>query len=175
MWMRRTGVISVLSTGSGYATPRVVVPVLGVTQILAWGSSYYLPAVLAAPIMRDTGWPLPWVVGGLSLGLFIAGVISPLIGRRIHHLGGRPVLATSAGLLASGLIGLALAPNLPSFFLAWCLIGLGMSAGLYDAAFSTLGQLYGRRARHHIGTLTLFGGFASTLCWPLSAFLLAHL
>jgi MFS family permease len=175
MWMRRTGLINLINNGTGFATPRVVVPVLGITQILAWGSSYYLPAVLATPIARDTGWPLAWVVGGLSLGLFIAGVTSPWIGRRIHHLGGRPVLATGAGLLASGLCGLALAPNLPCFFLAWCLIGLGMGSGLYDPAFSTLGQLYGQRARHHIGTLTLFGGFASTLCWPLSAFLLAHL
>ena len=46
-----------------------------------------------------------------------------------------------------------------------------MSAGLYDAAFSTLGGIYGSQSRSAITSVTLFGGFASTVCWPLSAFL----
>ena len=86
----------------------VIISALGVTQIFAWGTSYYLPAVLAAPIVADTGWSLAWVVGGLSLGLLTAGVISPWVGRAIALRGGRPVLAVSAGLLAIGLLALAL-------------------------------------------------------------------
>ncbi|WP_374652149.1 MFS transporter [Dongia sp.] len=156
-------------------SPRLVVPVLGVTQILAWGSSYYLPAVLAQPIAADTGWSLPWIVGGLSLGLLTAGLAAPFIGRKIRQHGGRPVLAASALLLAGGLLGLSLAPNLGIFLLAWLAIGLGMGAGLYDPAFSTLGHIYGQGARPLIAGLTLFGGFASTACWPLSAFLAGEL
>ena len=153
----------------------VIISVLGVTQIFAWGSSYYLPAVLAKPIASDTGWSLSWVVGGLSLGLLIAGLVSPRVGRAIARRGGRPVLAVSAALLAAGLSALALAQSLPAFLIAWSLIGLGMGAGLYDPAFATLGRLYGHGGRSAITTLTLFGGFASTVCWPLSAFLDAHL
>ena len=145
------------------------------TQIFAWGSSYYLPAVLAKPIASDTGWSLSWVVGGLSLGLLIAGLVSPWVGRPIARRGGRPVLAVSAALLAAGLSTLALAHSLPAFLIAWSLIGIGMGAGLYDPAFATLGRLYGHSGRSAITTLTLFGGFASTVCWPLSAFLEAHL
>ena len=153
----------------------VIISVLGVTQIFAWGSSYYLPAVLAKPIAADTGWSLSWVVGGLSLGLLIAGLVSPWVGRAIAHRGGRPVLAVSAGLLAAGLFALALAHSLPAFLIAWMLVGLGMGAGLYDPAFATLGRLYGHQGRSAITTLTLFGGFASTVCWPLSAFLDAYI
>ena len=149
----------------------VVVTALGIVQILAWGSSYYLLAVLAAPIARDTGWSLAWIVGALSLGLLVEGLVAPLVGDAIERYGGRPVLAASALLLAAGLAILALAPNLPVFVVAWLVIGLGMGAGLYDAAFSTLGRLYGMEARRLITYLTLFGGFASTICWPLSAFL----
>ncbi len=149
--------------------PRIVVSALGITQILAWGSSYYLPAVLAQPVARDTGWSLPWVVGGLSLGLLVAGLVSPLVGRQIHGRGGRPVLAASAVLLAAGQFSLAAAPQLAAFIAAWAVIGLGMGAGLYDAAFSTLGRLYGPAAHRRIAALTLFGGLASTACWPLSA------
>jgi len=156
-------------------SPGWVVTALGLTQILAWGSSYYLPAVLVTPIAADTGWSLTWVVAGLSLGLLTAGLASPLVGRQIHRHGGRPVLIASAVLIAAGQVALALSPSLPVFIAGWIVIGFGMSAGLYDAAFSTLGRLYGPAARHHITTLTLFGGLASTACWPLSAFLVSHL
>lgn len=151
-----------------------VITALGITQIFAWGTSYYLPAVLAAPIAADTGWSLTWVVGGLSLGLATAGLVSPLVGRAIARSGGRLVLAASPLLLAAGLLGLGLAHSLPVFLAAWLVLGCGMGAGLYDPAFATLGRLYGERARSAITTLTLFGGFASTVCWPLSAFLEAH-
>jgi MFS family permease len=122
----------------------------------------------------DTGWPLTWVVGGLSLGLVAAGLVSPRIGRAIHALGGRPVLAASSVLLAAGLAILALATNIRVFLGAWLVIGFGMGAGLYDAAFATIGRAYGSMARSAITTLTLWGGFASTVCWPLSAFLVEH-
>ena len=148
---------------------------LGLTQILAWGSSYYLPAVLARPIAADTGWPLPWVVGGLSLGLLVAGLASPRIGRIIERRGGREVMAASAVLLAAGLLMLALAPTLPLYVAAWLVIGLGMGSGLYDAAFATLGRQYGQAARSAISSLTLIAGFANTVAWPLSSFLLARL
>lgn len=144
---------------------------MGVTQILAWGSSYYLPAVLAAPIAKDTGWPLSGIVAGLSLGLLVAGLCAPFVGRTIQKNGGRPVLAASSCLLALGLAGLALSPSLLLFLAAWIVIGAGMSAGLYDAAFATAGRFYGQGARGSITALTLFGGFASTVCWPLSAYL----
>lgn len=153
---------------------RLVIPVLGVTQILAWGSSYYLLAVLAKPIASDTGWPPGWVVGGLSLGLLTAGLVSPRVGDSIQRHGGRPVLAVSAVLLSLGLAGVALAPVLPIYLGSWLVLGAGMGAGLYDAAFATLGWLYGQRARTPIATLTLFGGFASTACWPLSAMLVSE-
>ncbi|HMU49379.1 MAG TPA: MFS transporter [Geminicoccaceae bacterium] len=153
---------------------RILVPALGVTQILAWGSSYYLLAVLAAPIAADTGWSLAWVVGGLSIGLLAAGLVSPRVGGLIERHGGRNVLAASALLLAAGHSMLAMAWSLPVYVAAWVIMGLGMGAGLYDAAFATLGRIYGVAARGSIATLTLFGGLASTACWPLSALLVGH-
>lgn len=152
-----------------------VISALGVVEILAWGSSFYLPAVLAGPIATDTGWPLAWVVGGLSIGLLVAALASPRVGLAIHRHGGRPVLALAALLLAAGLAVIGLAPNLPVFLTGWLVIGLGMGCGLYDPAFATLGRLYGAEARPAITTLTLWGGFASTVCWPLSAFLVEQI
>jgi len=163
-----------VSAGSDRAPSRfTLIVALGLCQILMWGSTYYLLAVLAASIVVETGWSLGWVVGGISLGLLVAGVVSPRVGRIIAHRGGRPVLAFSSLITAFGLTGLALAPALPLYLTAWILIGIGMGAGLYDAVFAALGRLYGEQARSAITNLTLFGGFASTICWPLSAYLVA--
>jgi MFS family permease len=151
---------------------RIVIAALGTTQILAWGSSYYLLAVLGKPIAADTGWSLSIVVGGLSLGLLAGSFASPAIGRMIDARGGRPVLATSSLLLGVGLALLGSAHHLAVYAAAWLVLGIGMGGGLYDAAFATLGRAYGGEARSAIVSLTLWGGFASTVCWPLSAWLL---
>jgi len=142
---------------------------MGITQILAWGTTYYLPAVLATPIARETGWSITSVVGGLSWGMLVAGFSAPRIGRQIDRHGGRTVLMASSMLLALGMLAMGLAGNLAVYFLAWTLIGVAMSAGLYDAAFATLGRLFGEGARTSITGLTLLGGFASTIGWPVIA------
>lgn len=142
---------------------------MGITQILAWGSTYYLPAVLAAPIAQDTGWSITSVVGGLSWGMVVAGATSPAVGRYIDRHGGRVAMAVSSLLLAIGLAAMGLARSLEAYYFAWSLIGIAMAAGLYDAAFSTLGRLLGDGARTSITGLTLLGGFASTVGWPVIA------
>ena len=153
---------------------RIVIPALGIAQIFAWGSTFYLPAALAPLIATDTGWTYNSIVGGVSVGLLVAGLAAPRVGRLIAANGGRPVLAIGALLLAAGLIGIGTAANFAWYLAGWVVIGLGMSASLYDAAFSTLGRIYGARSRTALTSVTLFGGFASTVCWPLSAFLAAR-
>ena len=152
-----------------------LVAALGVVQIFAWGSTYYLLAVLADPIMQETGWSRLMVMAGLSMGLLVAGLAAMRTGRLILHHGGRPVMAGAMGLLALGLTVLATAANQTAYLLAWSLLGLAMGAGLYDAAFSTLARIHGIGARRAITQLTLWGGFASTVCWPLSALLVEWL
>ena len=154
---------------------RVVITALGIAQILAWGTSFYFPAVFAGPIVAETGWSLGLVVGGTSIGLLVAGLVSPQVGRFVDTHGGRPVLLASSLFYAAGLAGIGLAPALPIYLLAWVVLGLGMGTGLYDAVFAALGRLYGHEAREPITNLTLFGGFASTVCWPLSAFMIEHI
>jgi Major Facilitator Superfamily len=153
----------------------VVITALGIGQILAWGTSFYFPAVFAGPIVADTGWSLGIVVGGTSIGLLVAGLISPQVGHLIGGHGGRPVLLASSLFYAAGLVGIGLAPALPIYLLSWVVLGLGMGTGLYDAVFAALGRLYGHEARGPITNLTLFGGFSSTVCWPLSAFMIEHI
>jgi predicted MFS family arabinose efflux permease len=151
---------------------RWIVSALGVMQIFAWGSTFYLPAILAPSISEETGWPLVWIVGSLSIGLIVAGLVSPTVGNRIDKKGGRWVLTLSCALLSIGLVITGLSNSLWMYFAGWLILGIGMGSGLYDAAFATLAQIYGLKARSAITTLTLWGGFSSTVCWPLSAWML---
>lgn len=148
-----------------------VVSALGLVQIFSWGSSFYLLAVISDPLRAETGWSTGLVTGGISMGLLVSGLSAVVVGRLIEAFGGRKVMASGMGLLAAGLVTIALAQHPAVYLGAWVLMGMGMAAGLYDAAFATLGRIFGVQARAPITALTLWGGFASTVCWPLSAFL----
>jgi MFS family permease len=147
--------------------------VLGTTQTLAWASSYYLPAILADPISHDLKVPSIWFFGAFSAALLLAGLLGPRVGRTIDAFGGRAVLSVSNVLFAFGLALLGLSSSVWGMCAAWLVLGLGMGLGLYDAAFATLGRIYGVAARPSITGITLIAGFASTIGWPLSSWCLA--
>ena len=146
-----------------------IIVALGTTQTLAWASSYYLPAILADPIARDLGVSSNWIFAAFSASLVISAILGPRIGRQIDLVGGRSVLSISNLVLAAGLALLGLTYSIPVLLAAWLLLGIGMGAGLYDAAFGALGRIYGDAARRSITGITLFAGFASTVGWPLTA------
>jgi len=149
--------------------PLPLILALGTTQTLAWASSMYLPAILADPIARDLGVSSNWVFGAFSASLVLSALLGPRIGRQIDLVGGRSVLSLSNLVLALGLVLLGFATTIPVLVIAWLVLGVGMGAGLYDAAFAALGRIYGDAARRSITGITLIAGFASTVGWPLSA------
>lgn len=152
-------------------SPRRVVLALGTAQTVAWASSFYLPTLLAVPMARDLGITPPTVFAALSVALVIGALVSPWAGRRIDHGDGRSMLLGAWALFVAGLAALALAQGLWSLVLAWALLGLAMGCGLYDAAFAALVRLYGPAARRSISGITLIAGFASTVGWPLTAWM----
>ena len=146
-----------------------IILALGTTQTLAWASSYYLPAILADPIARDLGIAPNWIFAAFSASLVLSAILGPRVGRQIDLVGGRSVLCISNLTFAAGLALLGFTNSIPLLVLAWLVLGVGMGAGLYDAAFAALGRIYGDAARRSITGITLIAGFASTVGWPLSA------
>ncbi len=146
---------------------------LGVTQIVGWGTTMYAPAILATPVVADTGWARTEVFAAFSASLVLGALAARPAGRLIDRRGGRAALAAGSGLAGLGLAGAALAPALPYYFAAWAVLGLAMRLMLYEAAFATLASAGGRDARRAISVLMLYGGFASTVFWPLGAELIA--
>lgn len=156
---------------SGTSGSLPIILALGTTQTIAWASSYYLPAILAAPIARELGLAPTFVFGALSGALVISGLLGPRIGHAIDTFGGRGLLAISNGVLAAGLLLLSFSTGVYGLIAAWIILGVGMGMGLYEAAFATLTRIYGPAARRPITGITLIAGFASTVGWPLTTWL----
>jgi len=145
---------------------------LGVAQIVSWGTLFYTIAVLGAAMRAGTGVGELWLFGSFTAGLFVSGIVSPYLGREIDARGGRRVLAAGslAGALACATLAAAQGPG--TVLAGWLLGGVAMAGCLYDPAFATLHQIAGAAYRRAVTALTLFGGFASTVFWPLSQYLL---
>jgi MFS family permease len=147
------------------ATAAVVA--LGITQIVAWGTTLYALGVLGKPIAADTGWSQSLVFGGLTVGLLVSSAVSAAGGRLLDLRGGRAIMALGSVLTCIGLVLLALVTSPYAYLAAWAFLGLAMRLSLYDAAFAALVQVTPSRGRRAISYLTLFGGFASSVFWPI--------
>ena len=145
----------------------VAVNSLGITQIVSWGTTLYALAVLGSPISSDTGWSASIVFGGLTIGLLVSGAISTWTGRLIDTRGARAVMTIGSVLNAIGLVALAYSYDPWTYLASWAFLGISMRFTLYDAAFAALVQVTPSNGRRAISFLTLWGGFASTVFWPL--------
>jgi MFS family permease len=154
------------------AGPWRAVLVLGVTQILAWGTIFYPPVLTVPLIAADRGWSFTLAMAGFSLALLTAGLASPRTGLLIDRFGGHRVMPVGSLLGALGLVGLVYADHPASYLAVWMLLGVAISGSLYDPAFATLGRIFGTGARQPITALTLAGGFASTVSWPVTHLLI---
>jgi predicted MFS family arabinose efflux permease len=158
----------------GHATPvrlRRLIPALGIAQIISWGTLFYTIAVLGDAMRRDLDLSATALFGAFTAGLLCSGAVSPVVGRLIDARGGRFVLSCGSVLGAAALAILASAQHYATLFAGWVLAGVAMGACLYDPAFATLHQVAGHAYRRAVTALTLFGGFASTVFWPLSQWL----
>lgn len=149
-------------------------PSLGLTQIVGWGSMFYAYGVLMQPMQDELGLSKPVVVGAYSVALLISGLLSTSAGSIIDRVGGRALMAGGSLLAALMLVCLSRVNNVVGLYLVWAGIGVAMSATLYQPAFTVITQIFGNDYRRAITHLTLFGGFASTVFWPLTQTLLQH-
>lgn len=150
------------------ATPWLVTG-LGITQTIAWASSYYLLAIIADPLAEAVGTTPAWIFAALSLAILVSAVAGPLAGRLVDRDGGRAVLLASNLMFAAGLSVLALVDSLVGVIAAWLVLGIAMAFGLYEAAFATITAHRPLTARRAITMITLLGGLASTIGWPLTS------
>lgn len=150
---------------------------VGLGQCVGWGVLYYAFSVLIVPVERDLGVARWVVVGAFSLALLVSALVAPRVGRLVDR-GHGPFVVQAGGLAAAGLLAVwALAPNVYLSYLIWAAIGLCMSAVLYEPVFAIVGKAVGDAGDRlrAIATITIFGGFASTVFLPLTGALVERL
>ena len=144
----------------------------GGNQLINWGISFYMPGTFARAIAQDTGWSSAHIYLGLTLAMLMMALLSPWVARLLAHFGGQRVVVCGTLLIAVGCLLMSVIHTLFGWYIAWLITGIGMRLALYDGLFAALVNLYGQRARVTISRVTLAGGLASALFWPLGAALL---
>ncbi|MEJ1160787.1 MFS transporter [Prosthecomicrobium sp. N25] len=155
--------------------PVRLVGVLAFTQIVGWGTTFDLPGVLGRVMARDLGLANEWVFGCLTLMMLTGAATAPAIGTLLDRIGAARVLTAGSLLIAAGLATLAVANGIVLLYLAWLLVGVGGSAGLSLAAYAAIVERRGAGSKRTIGTLLLFTGLSSAICWPILSALEASL
>lgn len=148
---------------------------LGIAQIVSWGTLFYAIGVLGAPMRTEVGVSELFLFSCFTAGLVVSAMAAPLSGRWVDRKGGRVVLSTGSVLGAIAMLLLAVAHQAAVVAIGWLVAGAAMAACLYDPAFATLSQHAGEKYRRWVTYLTLWGGFASTVFWPVSKLLLDNI
>ncbi|RMQ40228.1 hypothetical protein ALQ04_04310 [Pseudomonas cichorii] len=152
---------------NGTLLSRRTVLQLGAAQLINWGVTFYLPGAFGQAIADDLGWSGQQVFAGLSVAMLVMGLVSPFVAWLIRRLGARQVLQIGALLNALGCCGLASCQSPLLYLVIWAILGIGMRLSLYDALFAVLAGLLSSKARPLMVQITLLGGLASAVFWPL--------
>ena len=154
------------------AVPRLLSLAAGSNQLINWGISFYMPGTFARAIATETGWSSPQIYLGLTVAMLVMAGVSPFVARLLACFGGQRVVMCGTLLISISCLIMAQSHALAGWYCAWLLAGVGMRLSLYDALFASLVNLYGQNARRMISRVTLAGGLASAIFWPLGAALL---
>ncbi len=152
-------------------TGRRGVLALAATQIAGWGSTYFIPAMLATSISADLGMRPASVYAGVTIQLVVGAFAGSAIGRHVDRHGPRTMLMAGSACMAAGLFCLGLAGGLAGFVAAWAIMGLGMPMVLIQTPFAAAAMLVPTAARRAIGLMTLIGSLTTVVFLPLMAVL----
>ncbi|WP_234472680.1 MFS transporter [Pantoea sp. S61] len=146
--------------------------IIGISQLINWGITFYMPGAFGIAIMNDTGWSSVTIFSGLTVAMLVMGIVSPFTSRFLSRFGGRKMMVSGTVLICAGCFMMSLAHSEIHWIAAWIVAGIGMRLSLYDAAFAVLVAAAGAGARKAISQVTLLGGLASAAFWPVAAGLL---
>lgn len=168
--------MSIATRRTGASRPLLkAVSALTVTQIVGWGTTFHIPAVLSGRIAAGTGLSQASVFAGLTIMLIVSAALSPSVGRVLSRDGAGPWMAAGSGLVGTGLVVMSLSNGLGSFVLAWIVLGAAMPLALNQGASTAIVQVAPDRARRAIAMLLILTGLSSTIAWPVLLYLDGHL
>ena len=144
---------------------------IGTTATIGYGTLYYSIAVFAPVISADFGIGIDTFFAFAAFGLLLGGLFAPFVGKVIDRASAKMVMSVGSVVAATAMLIMSFAPNLWVFAFGFVVLELASAMVLYEAAFAGLTQVFGQNARRHITSVTLVGGFASTIFWPFTQYL----
>ncbi len=150
------------------------VSALSLTQLIGWGSTFWLPAVTGPAMASELGMSLPLAMAGPTAMLVIMAMVAWPLGAILERHGARPVMVLGSALGAAGLLAMGLAQGPASYVLSWMVLGLAGASMLTTPAQIAVAEIAGEKARQALGVLILAGGLTSTIFWPLTGLLQAQ-
>ena len=151
--------------------PVRIVAALSVTQLIGWGATFWLPAVIGPAIASDLQIALPTVMLGPTIMLVVMALLAWPLSRVFESHGARPLMVLGSAFGSAGLLAMSLADALPAYILSWVVLGITGACMLTTPAQIAVTEVAGKKARHALTVLVLAGGLTSTIIWPLTAFL----
>lgn len=151
---------------------RTAVRLLALGQIVSWASLYFAFTSFVLPMQRTLGWSKPVLMGAFTLGLAVWGVAAVPVGVAVDRGHGRLMLAGGAALGGVGCLAWSQVSAPWMLYGVWCILGVAMAMTLYEPAFVVVTRRFPACYRDAITTLTLAGGFATTLSFAATAWLL---
>jgi MFS family permease len=143
---------------------------LGIGQCVNWGVLYYAFAVLVLPLARELD-VAAWVVtSAFSLALLTSALLAPAVGRWGDRDRG-PWLMQAGGFTAAVLlVAWTFVPGVLALYVVWASLGVCMALTLYEPAFVVVGRAHRDPAARlrALAAVTLVGGLASTVFFPLT-------
>ena len=170
--MSATSKNAIVTLARGLGEP--VVLMTGATLTIGYGTLYYAYGVLAPAIAGEFGVGIDWFFAAFTLGLLASGIAAPLVGRRLDRHGARLVATVGSVAAAVSLAVCAASGDLWMFVVGVVLAEFASCMVLYEAVFAGFAQLFGHAARRRMTAVTLIAGFASTIFWPLTQWLLSE-
>jgi MFS family permease len=153
----------------------LLVPALSLTLLLSWGSLYYAFAMLVRPLQMELRWSAASAMGAYSTALVVWGLCTVPVGRFIDRHGARWAMTLGSCLCGVLFVALSRTQSIWVFYLVWAGLGASMALTLYEPAFAVLVDAWPGAYRRRMGVLTLAGGLASTVFWPLTHVLVTAL
>jgi len=144
---------------------------LGFTQIVGWGTTYLMPSVLGRHLQDELEISAELVFAGITVMFAVSAVCSPRVGKVVDRIGARSLMATGSMIYALALVGLSMSQGALSYLACWAVMGIASTLALSTPASIAIVQVAGPRSRQAIAMLTIIGGLASTLFWPLTGVL----
>jgi MFS family permease len=152
-----------------------IVGTLALTETVSWGVLSYAFSVFLVPMRRELGWSEATLTGAYSLGLLLAGLAAPLVGRWIDGRGPRHLMTAGSVLGVLLVLSWSRVHGLVAWYLIWAGMGLAMAATLYEPAFTAITAWFERDRAKAFLLVTIAAGFASTIFLPLSGWLVDRL